>query len=128
VIFITGIILLAVSLRKVQNTQHGVKYNIYKKELEKATKSGGLFVRPPGYRFVKSPSTYITVNLDNRAGISRDGLIVFFSVTFQYQMTSENMFPAVQKYRDYFKWAEVVEQAGIGSIERCLSLADGGPA
>jgi regulator of protease activity HflC (stomatin/prohibitin superfamily) len=121
VIFFTAIVLLAVSLRKVENTEYGVEYNIHKKELENATKSGGLFIGTPGYRFVKFPSTYITVDLDNRACVSRDGLIVFFSVTFQYQMTADNMFPAVQKYRDYFKWAEVVEQAGISAIHHACS-------
>ena len=120
-VMITGIVLLAVSLRKVPETEYGIEYNIHKKELENATKSGGLFVGPPGYRFVKFPSTYITVDLNDRSCVSRDGLIVKFSVTFQYQMTSENMLPAVVKYRDYIKWAEVVEQAGISAIHHSCS-------
>mmetsp|Transcript_2869 Transcript_2869/g.4100 ORF Transcript_2869/g.4100 Transcript_2869/m.4100 type:complete len:399 (-) Transcript_2869:12-1208(-) len=121
IVVITGIVLLAISLQKVPNTEYGIEYNIHSKQLEDAAKSGGLFIGPPGFRFVKFPSTYITVDLDNRSCVSRDGLIVLFSVTFQYQMTAENMFPAVQKYRDFDKWAEVVEQAGISAIHHSCS-------
>ena len=75
--------LIAASLKKVPSTEMGVQYNVHKKQLEDATKSGGLFLGPPGFRFIKFPSTYITVDLDDRTCVSNDGLLVRFSVTFQ---------------------------------------------
>jgi hypothetical protein len=50
IVFITGIGLLIVSLRKVEETSYGVQYNIHKKQLDDAAKSGGLFIGPPGYK------------------------------------------------------------------------------
>ncbi len=58
----------------------------------------------------------MTVNLDDRECVSRDGLIVSFSVTFQYQMIAENMFPATERYRDFYGWNEIVTEAGVSAI------------
>ena len=74
---------LAASFKKVPSTEMGVQYNVHKKQLDDATKSGGLFAGPPGYQFVKFPSTFITVDVNNRECVSNDGLLVVFSVTFQ---------------------------------------------
>ena len=83
VVLCVAVGLIAASLRKVPSTEMGVQYNVHKKQLEDATKSGGLFLGPPGFRFIKFPSTYITVDLDDRTCVSNDGLLVRFSVTFQ---------------------------------------------
>lgn len=69
---------------------------------------------PP--QFIKFPSTFITVDLNNRTCVSRDGLRVVFDVTFQYRMTEEDVLPAILKYRDFDKWADVVEAAGLSAI------------
>lgn len=107
---------LAASLNKVPSTEMGVQYNIHKKQLEDATKSGGLFVGPPGFRFIKFPSTFITVDLRDRTCVSNDGLLVTFTVTFQYQMAVANVYPVIIKYRNYEKWASIVEEAGLSAI------------
>lgn len=116
VVLITGLGLLIASLKKVDETSFGVQYNVHKKQLDDAAKSGGLFFGPPGYKFIKFPSTFITVDLNNRTCVSRDGLLVVFSVTFQYKMTEENVLPAIIKYRNFEKWAGVVEAAGLSAI------------
>lgn len=113
--------LLASSLKKVETTEYGIEYDIHKKELDEAAKSGGLFAGPPGYRFIKFPSTFITVDLDDRTCVSNDGLLVVFSVTFQYQMTEANLYPAIIKYRDYGKWADTVEEAGLSAMHHSCS-------
>jgi regulator of protease activity HflC (stomatin/prohibitin superfamily) len=120
-VLITAIALVAASLKKVDSTEFGLQYNIHKKELDDASKSGGLFVGPPGYEFIKFPSTFITVDLDDRTCVSNDGLLVNFSVTFQYQMTEANLLPAVIKYRDFHKWADTVEEAGLSAIHHSCS-------
>ncbi|CAJ1959088.1 unnamed protein product [Cylindrotheca closterium] len=116
VVVCVAIGLIASSLKKVESTEFGLQYNIHAKELDDAAKSGGLFLGPPGYEFVKFPSTFITVALDDRICVSNDGLLVTFSVTFQYQMTELNLVPAIEKYRDFHKWADIVEQAGLSAV------------
>lgn len=108
--------LLIASLKKVPSTEMGIQYNIHKKQLEDAIKSGGLFIGPPGFKFIKFPSTFITVNFRDRTCVSNDGLLITFSVMFQYQMTASNLYPAIIKYRNFDKWASIVEQAGLSSI------------
>lgn len=108
--------ILAASLKKVEETEYGLMYTTWSKRLDEEAVSGGLFVGPPGFKFVKFPSTFVTVNLDDRQCVSRDGLIVSFSVTFQYQMIAENMFPATERYRDFYGWNEIVTEAGVSAI------------
>lgn len=83
--------------------------------------STGLHVGPPGYEFIKFPSTYITVDLPDATCVSQDGLRVGFSVTFQYQIPAEWLLPAVIKYRDFEKWAQVVEAAGNSAVHHTCS-------
>lgn len=89
-------------------------------DLDDAAKSGGLFLGPPGFKFVKFPSTHLSVDLENTC-VSRDGLLVFFQVTFQYQMTEQNLYPAALEYQDYYKWAEVVESAALSGVHHACS-------
>ena len=70
---------------------------------------------------MKFPSTFVTVDLNDRFCVSRDGLIVEFSVTFQYQMTAENMHPAVERYRDFGTWDRIVTEAGLSAIHHSCS-------
>ena len=120
-VLIVSISLIIASLKKVPSTEMGVQYDVHKKQLEDASKSGGLFAGPPGFKFIKFPSTFITVDLLDRTCVSNDGLLVTFSVTFQYQMTPANVYPAIIKYRDYHKWASTVEQAGLSAIHHSCS-------
>lgn len=112
---------LASSFGKVESTEYALEYDIHQKELDDAARSGGLFMGPPGFEFIKFPSTFITVDLDDRTCVSNDGLLVNFSVTFQYQMTADNLRSAILKYRDYGKWAKMVEQAGLSAIHHSCS-------
>ncbi|KAL7555296.1 hypothetical protein ACHAWF_018999 [Thalassiosira exigua] len=121
VCLVVAISVIAASLKKVPTTEMGVQYNIHKKQLDDAAKSGGLFVGPPGFHFIKFPSTFITVDLNDRTCVSNDGLLVTFSVTFQYQMTKSNVYNAIVKYRDFHKWASMVEQAGLSAIHHSCS-------
>lgn len=121
VLLLVSIGLIIASLKKVPSTEMGVQYNVHKKQLDDASKSGGLFAGPPGFRFIKFPSTYITVDLLDRTCVSNDGLLVKFSVKFQYQMTAANVLPAILKYRDFDKWADTVEQAGLSAVHHSCS-------
>ena len=121
IISFVSIILLAISLKKVEETEYGLLYTRWSKNLDDDAQSGGLFAGPPGFRFIKFPSTFVTVDIDNRYCVSQDGLIVAFSVTFQYQMIAENMFPVVDRYRDFKTWNQIVTEAGLSAIHHSCS-------
>lgn len=121
VLMLTGIIVLATSLNKVEETEYGLEYNVHNKQLDNAAKSGGLFAGPPGFEFIKFPSTFVTVDLPDGTCVSKDGLRVDFKVTFQYKMTEEWLKPCILKYRDFDKWATVVEAAGNSAVQHSCS-------
>lgn len=116
-------VLIGVSLKKLSSVEYGIEYDRWAKELDDAAKQGGLHAGPPGYRFVKFPSTQISADLADTC-VSADGLRVDFQVTFQYQMPFEFIRDAVEKYRDYKTWSQVVEAAGMSAIQHTCSEYD----
>jgi len=120
---VVSIILIAVSLRKVASTELGVEYDIWAKVLDDAAKTGGLHTGPPGFRFIKFPSTQITAEITDTC-VSRDGLRVNFDVAFQFLMPESSIVAAVRKYRDFQKWGTVVRAAGNSAIQNSCSTFD----
>lgn len=118
---LTFVILISRSLRKLKSTEYGLQYNIHKKTLDDAAKVGGLHFGPPGFKFIKFPSTYVTVDLPDGPCLSRDGIPVVVSVTFQYQMPEKWLLPAILKYRNFHTWSTVVEAAGESAIQHACS-------
>lgn len=117
---ITAVILLAVSLKRLSSVEYGVEYDRLAKILDDAAKQGGLHTGPPGYRFIKFPSTQISAAVRDTC-VSRDGLRVDLNVTFQYQMGAEYMVNAIEKYRDFQTWSWVVESAGQSAVQHSCS-------
>mmetsp|Transcript_3977 Transcript_3977/g.5837 ORF Transcript_3977/g.5837 Transcript_3977/m.5837 type:complete len:351 (-) Transcript_3977:247-1299(-) len=117
---LVSIILICVSLKKLSSTEYGVAYDRWEKVLINATKTGGLHAGPPGYRFIKFPSTQITTDLQDIC-VSRDGLRVAFDVTFQYQMPADRIVDAVEEFRDFKTWSKVVEAAGNSAVQHTCS-------
>ena len=115
-IILTSVVLIAVSFKKVSSTEYGLEYNVHKKMLAEYAQSGGLHSGTPGFRFVKFPSTFVTVDLPDSICVSRDGLQVQISITFQYQLPKAWVRETTFKYRDFDKWATMVEAAGTSAI------------
>lgn len=117
---IVAIILLAVSLKKISSTEIGVEYDKWAKELDNAAKMGGLHAGPPGYRFIKFPSTQITAEISDTC-VSKEGIRVHFAVSYQFLMPVQWVVGAIQKYRDFSKWSTIVEAAGNSAVQHSCS-------
>jgi regulator of protease activity HflC (stomatin/prohibitin superfamily) len=113
-------ILVPLSLRKLDSTEYGLEYAIHAKRLDDEAKTGSLFSGPPGFQFIKFPSTQVQKDLYGTC-VSKDGLPVEFSVSFQYLIPQDNMYDVVTRYRDFDKWANVVEAAGESSVHHSCS-------
>jgi regulator of protease activity HflC (stomatin/prohibitin superfamily) len=112
--------LIGVSLKKLTSLEYGIEYDVWAKTLDDAAKQGGLFLGPPGYKFVKFPSTQISADLSDTC-LSRDGLRVGFSVSFQYQMPVDKIVNVIEKYRDYKGWSITVQAAGNSAVQHTCS-------
>jgi hypothetical protein len=101
---LVGFCVLLASLKKVPSTEMGVRYDTHKKQLDDASASGGLFIGPPGFRFIKFPSTFITVEVTDQTCVSNDGLLVIFSVTYQvrrYHFKPHDQLSLILRWRSY---------------------------
>lgn len=120
-LLILAIVLISVSLKRLKSTEYGVQYDKLAKVLDDAAKYGGLHPGPPGFKFIKFPSVQINAENEDTC-VSRDGLRVQYSVSYQYQMPEEQIVGAIVNYRDFKKWATVVEAAGNSAIQHTCSL------
>lgn len=66
-IFVLGLVLLIMSLQRLESTEYGLEYHPRRKELDEAAKQGGLHAGPPGFEFIKFPSTFIVSSIGTRA-------------------------------------------------------------
>jgi prohibitin 2 len=130
VLLVTAASLIGVSLNTLQSTEVGLEYDVHAKLLEETAKEGGLHAGPPGYKFVKFPSTYITTDVPDdlddpeREGtcVSADGLRVQIAVSFQFQVPRAQLSELVRKYRDFKRWKKVVNAAAVSAIQKGCSL------
>lgn len=119
-ILIISIILISVSLKKLSSIEYGVEYDKWAKTLDEAAQQGGLHAGPPGFYFIKFPSTQISTDINDTC-VSRDGLRVGFQASFQYQMPAESIIDVVMKYRNFKTWSNVVEAAGNSALQHTCS-------
>jgi len=136
VVVVVSCFLIGFSLRKLDSTEYGLQYDKNAKVLSTNVKEGGLHAGPPGFEFVKFPSTYITTRIpqdiaDNpdeyeRLGmcVSRDGLRVKINVEFQYQMAAESVAPATKRFRSLDRWSKIVETMAVSAVQRGCSQFD----
>jgi len=137
---IVSAFLIGFSLKKLDSTEYGLQYDVNAKKLDGTVKEGGLHAGPPGFRFVKFPSTYISTKIPHdvttgkddwersqehdRLGmcVSRDGLRVKLEVEIQYQMPREFVAPATRKYRTLDRWSKIVETMAVSAVQKGCSM------
>jgi len=118
---IVSIGLVSTSFKRLKSTEYGVEYDIFRKKIKDLADNGGLHAGPPGFRFIKVPSTFISEELESETCVSKDGLAVIYSVRFQYQINENSIKPAIIKYRDFENWAKVVVSAGRRAVQHGCS-------
>jgi len=119
VFFIVAIGLIIASFKRLESTEYGLRYDVWKKTLSYEVESGGLHGGPPGFKFIKVPSTFITQKLkgEREVCVSRDGLEVEYDVSFQYELSTTTIRSAILKYRDMEKWNKIVVWAARSGIQ-----------
>lgn len=115
------IILISVSFKRLNSIEYGLEYDRIAKFLDDAAKTGGLHVGPPGFQFVKFPSTFVLEDLPEGLCVSQDGLRIQIKVSFQYQMPQEWLYDAVVRYRDFQRWQQIVIAAGQSAVQHSCS-------
>jgi len=117
---LVSIILISVSLHKIGSTEYGVEYDVWSKKLDDAAKTGGLHNGPPGFKFIRFPSTQISEDLEDTC-VSRDGLRVQFQISYQFLMLEEWILNVIVKYRDFGRWSKIVETAAYSAVQHSCS-------
>mmetsp|Transcript_8790 Transcript_8790/g.10201 ORF Transcript_8790/g.10201 Transcript_8790/m.10201 type:complete len:568 (+) Transcript_8790:39-1742(+) len=120
VILITAISLLAASLRQIKSIQYGVEYDTWAKTLDDGVQQAGLFLGPIGYRFIRFPSIQIQNTVEDTC-VSRDGLRIEFSASYQYKLKKDMILDAILSFRDYETWKDFTDTAANSGIQTACS-------
>lgn len=128
--------LIGTSIQQLSSEEYGLMYDVNARELESEVREGGLHNGPPGFRFVKFPSTYISTDIPeeetsdedaaenerNGVCVSRDGLRVKIAVSYQYQIEKDSLVTVVKKYRTRSRWSDLINAAAVSATQTGCSL------
>lgn len=117
-----GIVLIAVSLKKLASEEIGVKYDTLKKKLYDTTDREGLHLGPPGYNFIIFPSVYKSITFDDLECYNKDGIKITLDVTYQYKVRSANLKKIILDFRNQTGYIKVLEYAGRSALHEACSF------
>ena len=116
ILFIGFLTVLGHSFKKIESREYGVAYDTVRRVLSEEVQTDGLHPGPPFFKFVKWPSTFITVNMQedlHEEGdsycVSQDGLVVGTAVSFQYIVDKTLLPKAMSYFRDFSLFNEMIK-------------------
>eukprot|EP00051_Salpingoeca_urceolata_P027699 m.482836 g.482836 ORF g.482836 m.482836 type:complete len:302 (+) comp22681_c0_seq1:774-1679(+) len=117
---IMTITLLAISFQSIDSGQVGLQYDRVARDLSRDVQTEGLHNGPPGFKFIKFPATF--ENLRHSIDcLSRDGLEISLSYSFQFVARAENLHSIVKEFKNYERYNEVVSATSKAAAAQTCS-------
>lgn len=113
-VLIVAIVLLATSFHTLKSTEVGVKYDTQERELG-GIKGTGLHAGPPFFKFKEYPNVFVTKTIKTLC-VSKDGLEVEQTVSFQYRPNRDKLIEISKNYTDASTFDDLIAVAATSSI------------
>ena len=139
-LLILGIVLIVESIGKLQTTEVAIVYDKVNKKVSacgrRAGRSGGLTVRiklladplgeglhglPPFSRFIKYPAIFSNHAFRDLQCVSKDGIYVVLTISFQYLPDRAHLLDTTKKFRSHRRLMEVLDAAGRSAVHQGCS-------
>ena len=78
----------------------GIMYDNVAKSLKTEVKTGGLHSGPPGFKFIKFPGTFKTMEYKKLSCLNKEGVKIGLVVQFQYRAQIKNIRELILKYKN----------------------------
>jgi len=118
---IMTIALIASSLKKLSSHEVGLEYDTIWKKLGDQPKNEGLHAGAPGFRFIKFPSVFSSLDYTTTC-LNKDGVSIVLSVSFQYRARPNDLYDIITQFEDHDGYESVLRSAGSASIHEACSL------
>ena len=76
-------------------------YDNVAKVLKTEVKTGGLHSGPPGFKFIKFPGTFKTMEYKKLECLNKDGVQIDLVVQFQYRAHIKDIRKLILNYKDF---------------------------
>lgn len=120
-IVIMSIALIATSLRKLASDEVGVAYDTYQKKLSSDTKKAGLHNGAPGFKFIKFPSVFKTLEFDKEECLNREGVDIELQIEFQYRARPQKLRDIIMEFKDHDNYVKMIKFLARASIQDACS-------
>jgi len=124
VISIIAIIIISViasSMKKIQSTEVGLKYEPLSKKLADDPTYEGLHVGTPGFSFIIVPSVFETLSFSYVQCLAKDGIEVKLKLSYQFRIDPTNLKSVIMQFRDFDNYKTVLRAFGFSSIHDACS-------
>jgi len=123
-VLLIGIILIGISLRKLNSNELGIKYDNIAKSLAKKVDGEGLHLGPPGFTFIIFPSVYQTLEFRDITCLNKDGVIIDLDVSYQFKANRNFMRPLIIQFKDFDGYKKVLLASGKSAVhDTCANFS-----
>ncbi|KAI8497828.1 hypothetical protein Bbelb_244800 [Branchiostoma belcheri] len=115
------IALVASSFQRLESDEIGIAYDTIQKHLGSDVKEEGLHTGPVGYRFIKFPSVFKTLEYTSLTCLNKDGVPIVLDVAFQYLARPSDLNRIVTEFRDHENYVTVLRNVGEAALHEACS-------
>jgi len=121
VIAIVIVALVASSLKRIESTEIGLKYDYFSKHLADKPTFEGLHAGNPGYTFLIFPSIFKTLSFSYTNCLNKDGVEIKLSISYQYKVEANKLKNVFMQFKDIDSYTTCLRAFGYSSIHDTCS-------
>ena len=87
----------------------GVAYDTYQKKLSSTTQKSGLHNGAPGFKFIKFPSVFKTLEFDEEKCLNKEGVEIELQIEFQYRARPQKLRDIIMEFRDHDNYIKMLK-------------------
>ena len=87
----------------------GVAYDTYQKKLASNSEKAGLHNGAPGFKFIKFPSVFKTLEFDEEECLNREGVEIELQIEFQYRARPQKLRDIIMEFKDHDNYVKMIK-------------------
>lgn len=101
--------IIFISFHTIFSPTVGIAYDTYQKTLSSSTQKAGLHNGPPGFKFIKFPSVFKSLEFDNDICLNKEGVEIVLQIEFQYRARPQKLKEIIMKFKNHTNYIKMLE-------------------